>query len=57
MNFIQEHPYLCLSLLAYLGFLGWLAWRYLKPPKDPPPSGMADSSFALTNLSFTGGEA
>lgn len=57
MNFIQEHPYMCLAMAAYFGFLGWIAWRYLKPPKDPPPSGGADSSLAMLNLGFNGGSA
>lgn len=55
MTYIEQHPYISLGILVYLGFLVWLAWRYLKPPKDPPPSGMADSSFALTNLKFNEG--
>jgi hypothetical protein len=52
MNYIAEHPYISTGLAIYLAGLCWLAWRYLKPPKDPPPSGHANITPA-----FAGGLA
>lgn len=49
-QWITDHPWLTTIVVGYLVMLGIIAWRYLKPPPGPPPSGMAESSYALTGL-------
>jgi len=53
MNTLYEHPWLTVFFVAYVVFILWVIFRYFKPPKDPPPSGKADSSLALVKLNLT----
>jgi len=48
LDFVDNHPLLSIFMVAWLGGLVWWLACHIQPPKDPPPSGKADSSFGLS---------